>query len=355
MDHFDSRRKFLAGTAALGLTQMFLNASVLAQEAKTSLPNRKRIDVHHHILPPEYVSKVGVEAIGAPAPNRGTPSWTVKRSLAAMDENGIATAIVSVSAPGLWFNDAKLAKYLARSSNAFAAQMMADHPGRFGSFASLPLPDVTAAMEELRHAFDSLKCDGIVLMTNYGDRYLGAPEFAPIFDELNARGATVYVHPTSCNCSLGVMQEIPASMIEFPHDSTRTVVSLLHSGTFSRCRNIKFIFSHAGGTLPFLANRIALLGKLHRDFAERVPEGVMPILQRLNFDTALSANNIAIPALLKLVSAQNVMIGTDFPFAPEAAMRGQLEGLYSLNLPEKDMLAIEHENAIRIFSRLASV
>lgn len=348
MSHDDSRRNFIGSMAALGAAQMIPENVMAADEAKP-LAARRRIDVHHHMLPPEYVAKVGEKAIGAPAPNLETPKWTVARSLKAMDENDIATAVVSISAPGIWFNDAKMATYLARASNTFGAQMKADHPGRFGAFASLPLPDVKASLEELKFAMDTLKCDGVGFMTNYGDRYLGDPEFAPIFDELNARGGIAYVHPTSCNCSLGVMQEIPASMIEFPHDSTRTIVSLMYSGTFTRCPNIKFIFSHAGGTLPFLANRIALLGKLHKAFAERVPEGVMPLLQKLNFDTALSANSIAIPALLKIVSAKKVMLGTDFPFAPEMAMKGQIADLKALNLPEQDLLDIERGNAVRLF------
>ena len=350
----ESRRNLIGSMAAFDVAQM-LPENVAAQEPKAASARRNRIDVHHHMLPPEYVAKVGETAIGAPAPNLEAPKWTVARSLKAMDENDIATAVVSISAPGIWFNDAKLASYLARASNSFGAQMKSDHPGRFGSFASLPLPDVKASLEELKYALDVLKCDGISFMTNYGDRYLGDPEFAPIFDELNVRGAVAYVHPTSCNCSLGVMSEIPASMIEFPHDSTRTIVSLMYSGTFTRCPNIRFIFSHAGGTLPFLANRIALLGKLHKAFAERVPGGVMPLLQQLNFDTALSANAIAIPALLKIVSPKKVMLGTDFPFAPEMAMKGQIADLKALNLPEQDMLDIERGNAVRLFKTFGAV
>ncbi len=312
-----------------------------------------RVDVHHHILPPEYISRVGEIAIGAPAPNRETPKWTVECSLDAMDKNQISSAFVSVSAPGIWFNDSTLARYLARSANTFAAQMKSDNPGRFGSFASLPLPDVGASLGEIEYAFDSLKSDGVSMMTNYGDRYLGDPEFAPVFDELNARKAIVYVHPTTCNCSLGVMNEIPASMIEFPHDTTRTVVSLLYGGVLTRCKDIKFVFSHAGGTLPFLAERIALLGRLDRSFAEKVPGGVMPILRRLNFDTALSANDVAIPALLKIVSSKNVMLGTDFPFAPEIAMKATIDGLHGLNLSAEDLRNIEGDNARRMFDWLA--
>ena len=125
--------------------------------------------------------------------------------------------------------------------------------------------------------------------------------------------------------------------------------SLIFSGAAEKYPDIRFIFSHAGGTLPFLANRIALLGKLHHAFAERVPGGVMPLLQQLNFDTALSANNVAIPALLKIVSAKKVMLGTDFPFAPAMAMKGQIADLQKLNLPEQDLLDIERGNAARLF------
>ena len=135
--------------------------------------------------------------------------------------------------------------------------MVADHPTRYGMFASLPLPDTSASLLELKYALDVLHAEGIVLMTNYRDRYLGDPDFAPIFDELNRRKAVVYVHPTTCGCNVDVLPDNPAALIEFPHDSTRTITSLLFSGTFSRCPDIRFIFSHAGGTLPFLANRIA--------------------------------------------------------------------------------------------------
>lgn len=348
-----SRREFCATLAALGAGQILSAGEAGAQSARArSETGARRVDTHHHILPPEYVTTVGEGAIGAPAPNRLVPKWSVASSLEAMDRNAIATAVVSVSAPGIWFNDARQAKRLARSCNEYAAQMAADYPGRFGTFAALPLPDVQAGLEEIRHAFDVLRSDGIGLMTNYGDRYLGDAEFAPIFDELNRRKAVVYVHPTACGCSAGILPEQPASLIEFTHDTTRTITSLLFSGAFSRCPEIRFIFSHAGGTVPFLANRIAVLGSIDKSLAAKVPEGVMPTLKRLYYDTALSANPITFAALLKLVSPKNVLLGTDFPFAPEAAMRATLAGIRQQGLDDNELRAIEGENALALFPRL---
>ena len=311
----------------------------------------QRIDVHHHFLPPVFRETMGEAAIGAPAPNRVAPQWRVADSLAVMDRHGITTAVVS--APPLWMSDMAKTRTLTRACNEFSAQMVADHPTRFGTFAALPLPDVAAALKEIDHAFEVLKTDGIGLMTNYGDRYLGHAEFVPVFDELNRRKAVVYVHPTSCSCSRGLLPDEPDSLIEFPHDTTRTVASLLFSGTFGRCPDIRFIFSHAGGTVPYLATRMAMLGSIDKGLAQHVPDGVMPILRRLYYDTAISANPISMAALLKLVTPANVLLGTDFPFVPEHGMQATLAGLRDVGFSDTELRAVEGGNAARLLDRVA--
>lgn len=311
----------------------------------------QRIDVHHHFLPPVFRETMGEATIGAPAPNRVAPQWRVADSLAAMDRQGITTAVVS--APPLWMPDMAKTRTLTRACNEYSAQMMADHPTRFGTFAALPLPDVDAALREIEHSFDILKADGIGLMTNYDDRYLGHADFAPVFDELNRRKAVVYVHPTSCSCSRGLLPDEPDALIEFPHDTTRTVSSLLFSGTFGRCPDIRFIFSHAGGTVPYLATRMALLGSMDKGLARNVPEGVMPILRRLYYDTAISANPISMAALLKLVTPAQVLLGTDFPFVPERGMQGTLAGLREVGFSDAELSAVEGGNAARLLDRVA--
>lgn len=306
-----------------------------------------RIDVHHHILPPDYVATVGDDRIGPLILAGRTPEWTPAMSVEAMDRNGIATAITSISAPGLWFGDTAESVRLARICNDYAASIRSDHPGRFGVFACLPLPDVDASLAEIAYALDTLKADGIGLLTSYGDRYPGDAAFQPVFDELNRRRAVVYFHPTNAPCSQ-CLPGIPAATLDFPFDTTRAVVSLLYSGAFARCRDIRFIFSHAGGTVPFLAERIARLGA-RPGFKEMVPNGVLPELERLYYDTALSANWLAFRSLLELVTPDKVLFGSDYPFAPEATMTATVRGLIELGLDPDALRGIECDNALALF------
>jgi 6-methylsalicylate decarboxylase len=309
-----------------------------------------RIDVHHHILPPSYVRSVGDARIGPLIVAGKTPEWTPQHSIEAMDRNGIEKAITSISAPGLWFGDTHMTQALTRECNDYAAQMCSDHPGRFGVFASLPLPDIDGALREIAYALDDLKADGIGLLTNYDGKYPGDPSFAPVFDELNRRKAVVYFHPTEAPCCHAHRLAIPAATLEFPFDTTKAVTSLLFGGTFARCRNIRFIFSHAGGTIPFLAERIARL-EVRAEFRESVPDGVIFELKRLFFDTALSANPLAFSALLKLVASEQVLFGSDYPFAPETTMAATVKGLANLGLAPEVLHAIERGNALRLLKR----
>jgi predicted TIM-barrel fold metal-dependent hydrolase len=264
-----------------------------------------------------------------------------------MDRNGIEKAITSISAPGLWFGDVNATRLLTRECNDYAARIGLEHPGRFGVFASLPLPDVEGSLREIVYALDELKADGIGLLTNYDGKYPGDPQFAPVFDELNRRSAVVYFHPTEAPCCHMHNLGIPAATLEFPFDTTKAVTSLLFSGTFARCRNIRFVFSHAGGTIPFLAEPIARL-EVRPEFRASVPDGVMFELKRLYFDTALSANQLAFSALLKLVAPEQVLFGSDHPFAPESTMAATVKGLSELGLAANVLLGIERTNAQRL-------
>lgn len=257
-----------------------------------------RIDTHHHFVPPFYLAEVGADAVARTLVSGKAPEWTPQHSIDAMDRNGIATALVSISAPGFQCEEVKRPD-LCRRCNDYAAKMRVDFPGRFGSFAGLPLPDIDASLKEIARSLDELKAEGICLLTNYDGLYLGDARFAPVFEELNRRKAVVYVHPTEgCTCA-GV--GLPPASLEFPFDTTRTVASLLFSGTFNRCRDIKFIFSHAGGTIPFIAERLARLER-RPDFKVHVPEGVIAELKRLYYDTALSANALAMNTLMSLTT-----------------------------------------------------
>lgn len=306
-----------------------------------------RIDTQHHILPPRYVAAVGAEAIGRTLVSGQVPEWSPEHSLAAMDRHGIATAIVSVSAPGFPVADPV---GLCRHCNDEAAEAVARHPGRFGSFASLPLPDVDASLAEIGRALDELGADGICLLTSYDGRYLGDPLFAPVMDELERRGAVVYVHPNEMPGAF--LGGLPPASLEFPFDTTRAVANLLFTGTLLRTRNVKYIFSHAGGTIPFLAERLARLER-RPDLKRHAPEGVLAELRRLHYDVALSAGPLTLGALLRFTTPDKVLFASDFPHAPEPAMAGSVAGLAEAGLAPADLALIERGNAVRLMPRLA--
>ena len=347
-----SRRAFVHRAAAIG-GMAALSASSRAHAfplqfaADTQPASPRRIDVHHHILPPAYVSAVGGAVIGAPTGKSTAPSWSVADSLQAMDAFGIETAITSISSPGIPLEDPKAVQRVARACNDFSKQMTVDHPGRFGTFAFLPLPDVAASLEEVKYAYDVLAADGIALHTNYRALYLGDPHFAPLMEELNRRKAVVFVHPTVCSCTLGAIPGIADSSIEYPHDTTRTITSLLANGTFKNCPDVRFIFSHAGGTMPFLINRIASL-------PGTAPDGPLPLLRRQYYDLAQSANPQAMIPLLGMVPPSQVLFGTDFPFVRENAIKAVIQGIATSILKPQDIPLVERGNALTLFPRFAS-
>src|SRR2546426_4926226 len=216
-----------------------------------------RIDVHHHLFPPAYIAKL-VEADHYLA--RGVArQWTPQVSLEDMDAAGVATAITSITAPGFAIVAPELRFKLNRECNEYGARMARDHRGRFGLFASLPLPDVERSLEEIGYALDTLKADGIGLLTSYGNKWLGDPAFAPVMAELDRRKCVVYVHPTAPECCRNLPPGVPEWGIEFPVATTRTIASPPFSRTGERCQDMKIIFSHGGGTMPFLTERFVRL------------------------------------------------------------------------------------------------
>jgi predicted TIM-barrel fold metal-dependent hydrolase len=335
------RRGFLAGLAALGVSALVAGRAPLAQLSATA----HRIDVHHHIAPPRYLAALAAkQSVAAP-----TREWTPARSLEDMDQGGVATAITSVTTPGVWFGDPAAARGLARECNEYAAQLVSDHPGRFGVFATVPMPDVEATLREVEHALDVLKADGICLFTSYGDKWLGDPAFTPLMEELNRRRAVVYTHPTVANCCRNLLPDIPPSIIEYGTDTTRTIASLLFSGAAARFPDIRFIFSHAGGTMPFLTERFTRLPLANKELEARVPHGVVYELRRFRYDVAQAAHPMALASLLRLVPASQVLFGTDFPFRTSA---DHVKGLSEYGFSAGDLLAIERDNALRLLPRL---
>ena len=289
-------------------------------------PRRQRgvagfIDVHHHVMPPRYVAARSKYAIRTGPGFERAMQWTPTASIEQMDRNGIATAVLSN--PSNWAQfPANEVPRLARDSNEFAVDARRDHPGRFGVFASLPMPDVEATLREIEYSMDVLNADGISTTTSFGDRWPGDPSFDEVFSELNRRRAVVFVHPQVANALSNLTPPVPDATVEFMFDIVRCITSMLFRGTFNRFPDIRFIFTHAGGGLAALADRIDRSTRYQPAVADQLPEGGMAELKRLYFDVTTTSSP-AVAALQALVPLSQLLLGTDYPFmSPEATLAG---------------------------------
>ena len=273
-----------------------------------------RIDVHHHTIPPAFVQEMQSRGIAEVA-STPLPQWTPEKSIEIMDANGIQTAITSLSAPGVYFGDKQAALTLARKCNEFSAETCARFPGRFGSFAVLPMPITDLAVKEAIYALDVLKAEGVVLLGSTDGKFLGDPSFDELMAELNRREAIVFVHPnihaTSEQLGLGT----PHFMVEFLCDTTRAAVNLILTGTVEKYSKIRWILSHSGGFLPYIAWRVSL-GNGMPQYMQNAPQGILTYIQRFYYDTALSPSVYSLAALRELVDPSHILFGSDFPFAP---------------------------------------
>jgi 6-methylsalicylate decarboxylase len=332
-DRIWSRRTVLGSAVALGASALLPEAAGAADEKA-----KRRIDVHNHFLPQRYM-KEEHERIPNFKHSLGdlALSWTPEQTLEVMEKNGIEIAIGSSSTPGPWFGDVTAARRLSREWNDEAAKAVQQHPGRFGFFGMVAPPDTDGALKEIDYALGTLKADGVGFLTNYDGKYLGDPIYEPVLDELNRRKAIVYVHPTTAPCCTALIPGVIPQVMEYPVDTTRTITSLLLKGTFAKTPNIRWIFSHGGGVLPFLAARIG------RDAEKQAT------LKKVYCDTASAASAPQLAAMLAFYPHDHILFGSDYPYvkAEEA-----VEGLARYKLSPSMRAAIDRNNALALLPRL---
>jgi len=331
------RREFLAGLAAMGATTLLPQGGL------------RRIDVHQHYSSPAYFDLlVKHNAITV----NNFRNYTPQRNIDEMDKAGVTTAMLSPTAPAVWFGDAEEARKAARELNEYAAaKMVGDFKGRYGLFATLPMPDVEGTLKEIEYAYDTLKVDGVAFLTSYDNKWLGDKTFDPIFDELNRRNAVVYTHPVEAACCKNPLTGVSAQTLEYPTDTTRIIMNLIISNTATRCPNIKFIFSHAGGTLVSIAQRF-LGNQVTADGLSKPvePNTRLHHVRRFYYDTAGSANPIQIQSLKLLVPTSQIVFGTDFPFGNVGA---HVSGVQACGLSQAELQGVFHDNAAKFLPKYA--
>jgi predicted TIM-barrel fold metal-dependent hydrolase len=345
MNPLISRREFLAGTAAAGASIIFPSGRSLGQ----SLGQRTggRIDVHHHFGSPAFVSMVNTKK------SQGFQIWqpyTPARAIEDMDRGGVATSMISITTPGIWFGNIDETRRFARQENEYGARMVSDYKGRFGLFAVLPLPDVDASLREIEYAFDTLKAEGVGLLSNWGNKWLADESFKPVLEELNRRKAIVYTHGAAPGCCGGYfLPNVPETTIEYNTDVSRTIISLISTGTADRTPDIRYILSHGGGTITALTGRF--LG--NEASAENLagnpkPNSKLYHLRRFYYDTAASTNPVNIQALKMLAGSSQIVFGTDYPFGNSANIGAALQ---KVGLSADELRGVDRENAVKMMRK----
>jgi len=349
-EHSYMRRKVLAMLSAV-------SAGLAASPrsfAQTMAAGPRIIDTHHHIYPPKHTVN-NLKRILDDAP--GVPStlytnWTPRYLLDQMDQNGVATAIASVSSPGVWFGNNEEGRRNARDVNEYGAQLVKDYPGRFGMWGAIPLPDTDGSLREIEHIFDVLKLDGIGLLSSYDQgKLLGHPNFAPVMNELNRRKAVVFVHPT-VSCCADPIPRVNTTSIEFPTDTARTITDLVYSGTLLRCPDIRFIFSHGGGTILMLLSRLAGGALTPEERAATIPNGFEHELQKLYYDIAsVAVNPTAMLAVFNVIPKEHLLFGSDIPFWKVETIATAMN---KFDISAADLRKIQRENALQLVPRFKS-
>ncbi|ROO86811.1 putative TIM-barrel fold metal-dependent hydrolase [Actinocorallia herbida] len=285
------------------------------------------IDVHAHFVTDAYVAAARAAGHEHPDGMPSWPSWAAAAHVAFMDGSGIGKALLSISSPGTHFGDDAAARELSRHVNEHAAQARAQHPGRFGHLAALPLPDVEGSIAEARHALDVLAADGVAILSNHLGVYPGDSRFEPLWAELDRRGAIVFVHPTSPPQADAVALGRPRPMVEFLFDSARAAADLLLSGALARHGRIRWIFTHCGGVLPPLTERLDLFR-----FLLPVPPGASDAASRDQFgdlwhDLAGTPFPHQAPALAAAFGSERLLYGSDSCWTPDFAVTAQIHAL----------------------------
>lgn len=314
------------------------------------------IDVHTHFIPQSYLD--ALEEVGISAKEVGFPlaPWSTAERLALQDKHEIQVEMLSLSSPGLRFFPAEKRPGLCRRFNEELAQLVSDHPNRFGGLHTLPLPDVRASLEELTFAYEQLNADGVILMTNYGGSYPGDPQFTPVLEELNRRKAVVLLHPTEAAANAELVLGFPAPMVEYPAETTRCVVSLLDQGIIRRFPDIRWIASHGGGTLPMVLKRIETLFAW-KQYPNRkaTAEELLQDVAAIYWDLAIVSYPAPLAAIRVAHPVDRVLMGFDLPFYPADQILPAKENLSNFEgFTDEQKRAIDFETAHALFPRLAT-
>ena len=355
------RREFLTSVAAL--TAGAVIAGAPEAEAQSAAPKPRRVDFHHHYQSPgltKYLDSYGIRVSQFDREPLTRTEWTPAIAIEGLDKYGIDLAYTSAATyftrmaqlhkKGGSMYAGEIARRLARETNDYGARVVADSKGRFRLFAVLPQHDVDGSLQEIEYAQNTLKAPGFYMATSVGMSYLGDKKFEPVLEELNRRRAVVATHPNEADWAIDLVEEVKGvstATVWYGNDTTMAIMSLLNSDAPKKFPNIRWIMSHAGGTLPFIIQRVVgepVAPKLNG--TPKPGERLYYLRNNFFYDTAQSANAAAMPALKVVAGVSQILFGTDYPWS---SIDVDVEGMTDAGVfTPGELNSIYRENALRL-------
>jgi len=366
-----NRREFLSTTAgSIGAAAAAGGAvDALAQTAQRPVAGAppQKLDIHTHHYTQGFFQKIrenggqfsfSTDPAGRPIITYNgarffgiqPPMTDVVKRLEDMDRVGIDVAVVSLSTPNVFFADAKGQPEVAKMMNDAYAEVIAKYPKRFKAFASIPMDAPDAALAELHRAVDSLKLNGVILLSNIRGAALTDPRYRPFFEEANRMRLCIFLHPMLPAASEPFKEYVLGPIIGFPFDTTLAVARMCFDGMLKDFPDIKWIIGHAGGAVPFLMERI---DSGYRDFAEtKVKIDQLPsvYLKRLYYDT-VTFNPYNLHMLRDQVGADHMLMGSDYPHLLGSIDKA-VSSIESLPIPQAEKQRILGGNALAILNNV---
>lgn len=319
----------------------------------------RRIDVHQHAILPEYVKALersGIVESGRQGYHQKEMVFTPDSVVQVASELGMEHAVlISFSRSGIHHGNDENARYLTQVTNDAMAQLVSNTNKKFGFYGILPLPDLNDAMKQMEYALDTLHADGLAFASNQNGVYIGDTAYEELYAEMNRRSVVAMIHPVRAPYSwrLNPGADIP----EFLFDTTRAAITLIYNGVLVRYPNIKWILAHAGGTLPYVSERMAVLrgeGDSGEEFAKRVPGGYSTGIKDFYYDVAIAGSEAVIGSLTAIIDPSHIVYGSDWPYVPKRLIAEQVINFGQMPQFSGDRLEVmERKNSLRLFKRFA--
>ena len=320
------------------------------------------IDIHNHFYPPEYLKEV--EGSGKNTVLKrdeqdrlllvysGDYNIVLKshydpgERIRMMDKKGLDMQVLTMTTPGVDIEEPSYGVKLTKIVNDAMADVIDKYPGRFSALATLPMKNPEAAVKELERSVEELGLPGAMIFTNVVGEPIDSKRFWPIYEKAEQLNAPIMIHPTSPT-DIGLMDPYRlVPLIGFPFETTVAISRLVFSGVLEKYPNVKFILSHLGGTIPYLAERIDRGYYAYPECKGVLTKAPSEYFKKTYMDV-VSFYPPAIEFAVKFMGVEKLLLGSDYPHQIGDVSRS-IDTIKNLNLQDRDREKIMGNNTLKL-------